>query len=155
MLTGPRTNGFCRRKVVSSMSLSIRKCAKKTGGYITNLEFSNLGIKLCPYGKAPETRLRLASLAVSKIIIVIPTRTSTCIQSSGETWRNRGSGWEICDAGVISIRQTVDRCKIGRRRALIRENIGVIFWGNRRCGLRNKACSLPYGPKIVTYPKSS
>ena len=37
---------------------------------------------------------------------------------------------------VVSIRQTVDRFAIGRGRALVRENMWYIFWGNRRCGLR-------------------
>ena len=55
---------------------------------------------------------------------------STCFQN-GET----ASDGRFAMSRVISIRQTVDRFTIGRCRALVRENMGPIFWGHRRCGL--------------------
>ena len=36
---------------------------------------------------------------------------------------------------LVSIRHTVDRFTIGRRRALVLEMIGGKLWANRRCGL--------------------
>jgi len=49
---------------------------------------------------------------------------------------------------LISIRQTVDRFPIGRCRALVRENMWYIFWGNRRCGLT--LSPKPLNPKSHT-----